>query len=137
MTTAARLGRNLLLRDGGTGGSPVIAAMRTTKFTIAGEKIDVTDKDSVGQYRELLAAAGIVSVSISATGLLHGNTQSTTLANRTIARSLDTYRLEFDNGDNLVGSFQLVNFEVAGDYNNEQTYAITLESGGSLTFTTV
>ena len=136
MTTAST-GRTLLLRDGALNTSAVIAAMRTTGFRIAGQTVDVTDKDSPSQHRELLAGAGASSVTVTAAGLLAGNSQSQTLVTRVLARSVDTYRLEFDNGDSIVGPFQLTQFEAAGDYNKEQTYSLTLESAGELTFTGV
>ena len=137
MTTSARTGRTLLVYDGTGTGTAVIAAMRSTSFTIQGSAVDVTDKSSPGQYRELLASAGKVSVSVSAKGLLSGSTQTQTLVTRALTRSVDKYTLAFDNGDTLAGPFQLVQFEAAGDYNNEQTYQIGFESGGSLSFTTV
>lgn len=136
MTQSARTGRSLLLADGTGGGATTIAAMRTTRFTIQGQAVDVTDKSSPSQYRELLAGAGTVSVSVSARGLLSGAVQSQTLVSRAIARSLDSYRITFDNGDVLEGSFQIVQFEAAGEYDGEQTYQLALESGGALTFTT-
>jgi TP901-1 family phage major tail protein len=135
MSTSTRTGRTLLLKDGLLVGSATIAAMRTTSFRIAGTTVDVTDKDSPSQHRELLAGAGVASVSISAAGLLTGNTQAQTLVTRTLARTADDYRLEFDNGDVITGKFQLVNFEASGEYNREQTYALTLESAALLTFT--
>lgn len=131
----ARTGRTLLLRDGGLSSSTIIAAMRTTSFRIEGQSVDVTDKDSPSQHRELLAGAGVSSVTISAAGLLTGSTQTQTLVTRALTRTTDTYRLEFDNGDVITGAFQLTRFEAAGDYNREQTYALTLESAGELTFT--
>jgi TP901-1 family phage major tail protein len=134
MTASARTGRSLLLYDG-LASDTLIAAMRTTSFTIQGAAVDVTDKSSNGQYRELLAGAGTVSVSVSAKGLLSGTAQTQTLVSRAIARSVDNYRLVFDNGDILEGAFQLVQFEASGDYNGEQTYQLSLESGGALTFT--
>lgn len=137
MTAAAKLGRNLLVRDGSGGGATVIAAMRETGFTINGAMVDVTDKDSAGQYRELLAGAGVVHVSVSAKGILSGQAQSHTLAGRALARALNTYRIEFDDGDSLEGPFQIVSFEASGRYDGEQVYALTLESGGALTLTTV
>lgn len=133
MPQSARTGRTLLLYDGL--GTTLIAAMRTTSFTIQGHAVDVTDKSSAGQYRELLAGAGQVSVAVTAKGILSGNAQTQTLVTRAINRSVDNYRIVFDNGDILEGPFQLVHFEAAGDYNNEQTYQINLESGGALTFT--
>src|SRR5262245_10991004 len=121
MTNQARTGRTLLVYDGiGTGG-PVIAAPLQTSCTIQGASVDGTDKSSTGQYRELLAGAGVVSVSISAKGLMSGAVQTQTLISRTIARSIDNYTLAFDNGDTLSGGFQIVQFEAAGNYNDEQT----------------
>ena len=136
MTSSTKTGRSLLLYDG-LSSTTLIAAMRSTSFTIQGAAVDVTDKSSSGQYRELLAGAGVVSVSISAKGLLSGAAQTQTLVTRALSRSVDNYRIVFDNGDILEGSFQLVQFEAAGDYNGEQTYQLSFESGGSLTFTTV
>ncbi len=135
MTSNAKSGRLFLLRDGSGGSAPVIAALRSTSFTISGDSVDVTDKDSPSQFRELLSGAGVVSVSISASGLLHGNSQTHTLITRTLNRSGNVYRLEFDNGDVLEGSFQIVNFEASGQYDKEQTYNISLESAGAITFT--
>ena len=136
MTSSARTGRSLLLYDG-LASTTLIAAMRTTSFTIQGAAVDVTDKSSSGQYRELLAGAGVVSVSVSAKGLLSGSAQTQTLVTRALSRTVDNYRLVFDNGDILEGAFQLVQFEASGDYDGEQTYQLALESGGALTFTTV
>lgn len=127
-------GKNLLLKVG-TGGSAVtIAAMRSTKFVINGETVDATSKDSAGM-RTLLADGGVAKLSVSATGLLSGNAQATDFIAKALARSLDSYRIEFDNADVIEGSFQLTSFEVAGDYNGEQTYNLSLESSGALTVT--
>lgn len=131
----ARPGRTLLLRDGLLAVSPVIAAMRSTSFRLDGQSVEVTDLSSPSQHRELLAGAGIASLSISAAGLLTGQTQTQTLVSRVLARSVDDYRLEFDNADVITGPFQLTRFEAAGDYSGEQTYSLTLESAGELTFT--
>jgi TP901-1 family phage major tail protein len=135
MTQSARQGRNFLLADGTGTGAAALAALRATSFTVQGGAVDVTDKSSAGGFRELLGSAGTVSVSISARGLMSGSTQTQSLLSRTLARSLDSYRLSFDNGDVLEGPFQIVQFEAAGNYNDEQTYQLALESAGSLSFT--
>jgi TP901-1 family phage major tail protein len=129
-------GKNLLLKMGTGGAAVVVAAMRSTRFSVNGETVDITNKDSNGM-RTLLDGAGVAKLSISASGLLSGNSQSTDMVSRTLARSLDSYRLEFDNGDVIEGAFQITSFEAVGDYNGEQTYSITLDSSGALTLTTV
>jgi len=127
-------GRSLLLKVGTGGSAVLVAAMRTTRFTVNGEAVDATTKDSNGM-RTLLPDGGLAKLTISANGLLTGIAQSTDLISRTLARSVDAYRLEFDNADVIEGNFQLTSFEVSGDYNGEQTYALTLESSGTLTLT--
>ena len=124
-------GRTLLLKTGTGGGAVTVAAMRTTRFVVNGETVESTNKDSAGM-RTLLDAAGVAKLTVSAAGLLSGSAQATDFITKTLNRTLDAYRLEFDNGDVIEGSFQTVQFEVAGDYNGEQTYALTLESSGSL-----
>lgn len=131
---AASQGRNMLVRDGTTVGAPVIGALRQTSFQATGAAVDVTDRSSAGQFRELLPGAGIVRVRIEATGLLQGATQSGVLLARTLARSSDGYRLEYDNGDALSGSFQLTVFVVRGDIAGAQIYQLTFESAGALSF---
>lgn len=127
-------GRTLLLKLG-TGGSAVtVAAMRSTRFAVNGETVEITNKDSAGM-RTLLDGAGTAKLSVNASGLLSGSAQATDFISRTLNRTLDAYRLEFDNGDVIEGSFQCVSFEATGDYNGEQTYSLQLESSGSLSVT--
>lgn len=127
-------GRTLLLKTGSGGGAVTVAAMRTTRFVVNGETVEITNKDSAGM-RTLLDAAGAAKLTVSASGLLSGNAQATDFITKALGRTIDAYRLEFDNGDVIEGSFQTTQFEAAGDYNGEQTYSLTLESSGSLTLT--
>lgn len=127
-------GRTLLLKTGSGGGAITVAAMRTTRFVVNGETVDTTNKESNGM-RTLLDGAGVAKLTISAAGLLSGIAQSTDFITKTLNRTIDPYRLEFDNGDVIEGSFQCVSFEATGDYNGEQTYSLTLESSGTLSLT--
>lgn len=129
-------GRTLLLKVGSGGSAVTVAAMRTTRFVVNGETVETTNKDSAGM-RTLLDAAGVAKLTISASGLLSGSAQTTDFITKTLNRTIDAYRLEFDNGDVIEGSFQTTQFEAAGDYNGEQTYALTLESSGTLAVTAV
>ncbi len=132
--TAASQGRTMVLRDGTGVGAPVIGALRQTGFQAAGAAVEVTDRGSAGQYRELLPGAGIARVRIEAAGLLQGASQSGVLMARVLARSVNSYRLDYNNGDVLSGSFQLTSFAVRGDVGGEQSYQLTLESAGALSF---
>lgn len=127
-------GRDFLLKLGTGGGAITCAAMRTTRFTVNGEAVEVTNKDSTG-WRELLAGAGKASVSIGASGLLSGSVQATDFIGRAMSRGVDAYTLFFDNGDQLAGNFQCTSFEAAGEHDGEQTYSLTLESAAAITLT--
>ena len=131
---AASLGRGFLLKVGSGVSAVTVAAMRSTSFTVNGETVDGTTKDSSGM-RELVEAGGSASMSISASGILSANAQATDFVNAVIARTLATYEITFDNADKISGSFQVTSFQATGDYNGEQTYSISLESSGALTVT--
>lgn len=130
MTLSA--GRALLLKVGTGTGATTVAAMRSTKFSIDGETVDATTKDSSGM-QTLLEAGGTARVTITASGLLSANAQATEFINRTLNRTLHAYRIEFDDGDVLEGTFQLTSFDASGDYNGEQVYSLKLESSGTIT----
>ena len=129
-------GRALLLKVGSGAGAVTVAAMRSTRFQINGETVDATSKDDNGMQR-LLSEGGTARVSVSASGVLSGSAQAAEFVNRTLNRTLHPYRLEFDDGDVLEGSFQMTSFEALGDYNGEQTYSLKLESSGAVTVTAV
>lgn len=126
----AELGRSFLLKLSGT----AIAGMRTTSFSINGETVDVTNKDSTSQARELLAAAGVSSMSITGAGVFVDDSNVITLRASAFARTLATYVMEFESGDTYTGSFQVSNVEQAGEYNGEVTYSATFESSGVIAF---
>ena len=131
---AAQVGRNFLLKVG-VGGSPVtVAGMRTTSLSVNGDTVDTTNKDSNG-VRELLAGAGVSSMSISASGILSASAQATTFITAVLARTIDAYTLLFDNDDKIEGNWQCVSFDASGEYNGEQTYSLQLQSSGTLTTT--
>lgn len=125
----------MVLKLGGAGTSgTTIGQLLTTSFTMNGEAVDVTNKDSAG-VRTLLAGAGVASLSISAEGYLDGTTTVGTLAGYVPAMSLNTYGLEFNSTDTIVGSFQLTSFGASGGHNDAQRYTLTLESSGAWTTT--
>lgn len=130
----AKAGKDFLLKDGTGTGAVTVAAMRTTSFSIEGEAVDVTTKDSAG-FRELLSGAGVTSMTVQAAGVLKAGTGLDTLLTRVRDKSVDLYTLNFGGADKIEGSFQITSFEASGEYNGEQTYSATLESSGSFTFT--
>ena len=135
---AAQKGISMLIKAG-DGGSPTeafttIAGLRSTSFTHNNESVDVTTKDS-GGYRELLAAGGTKSVSVSGSGVFTDAAVEDTIRASAFADSLNNYEFVFPNGDKITAAFQITSYERAGEHNGEETYSLSFESSGTVTFT--
>lgn len=128
---AASTGRAFLLKTGPGGTGATIAGLRSTSFNVNGEAVDVTTKDSPNNLRELLAGAGVSSLSVSGAGVMQSGTQDTYFINAVKDRLLATYSLVFGTGYVISGAFQVTSFEAAGEHNGEQTYTASLESSGT------
>lgn len=134
---AAEKGSAFVLKvgDGATDEAfTTVGGMRTTGLTINNESVDVTDKDSAGK-RELLAAAGVQSLSVSGSGVFKDSASEGTLQGYALADSIDNYEIVFADGDKYSGAFQISSLEYTGEYNGARMYSITLESSGAITFT--
>ena len=117
----------------GDGGAPAayatVAGMRTTQLSVNGEAVNVTHKGS-GGWRELLAGAGVRSVSVSAAGIFTGSAAEVRLRNHALAGTIEDYELSFESGEKMRGRFLVTRLDYAGDYNGERNYALGLESSG-------
>ncbi len=130
----AEKGLSFLLKIGAPAGTTV-AGLRATSFTLNGGSVDVTNKDSTGQWRELLAAASTISMSFAASGVFQDNSGVITMRASCIARTLDAYTLLFESGDTYDGTFQVTSIEQSGDFDGELNYSVSLESSGVITLT--
>ena len=134
---AAGKGRSFLLKSGDGEASEAfttIAGMRTNSFSMGNETVDVTTKDSAG-WRELLANAGTKSATVSGSGVFTDGVTQIGEQTKFLAGTINNYELIFENGDVLSGAFQITSFEYAGDYNNEQSFSVSYESSGAITYT--
>ena len=129
---AAEKGSAFLLKIGDGGTPPsyrTVAGLRTTQLSINGEAVAITNKDS-GGWRELLAGAGVRSVSVSAAGVFTGSAAEARVRANALAGPIDDYRLTFEGGETLTARFLVTRLDYAGDYNGERSYTIALESSG-------
>lgn len=131
---------SLLLLKVGDGATPTenfttVGGLRATAFTHNNQSVDTTNKDS-GAWRQLLDGAGTRSLSVSGSGVFTDSAAEETVRGFAMSNQIRNYRLTFGNGDTLTGPFQIVSYQRSGNYNNEETYALTLASAGAVTFTT-
>jgi len=129
---SAQSGAAFLLKVTDGGAPPTfntVAGLRTTQMSIAGQAVTITTKDSAG-WRDLLSGAGARTVSVSAAGVFMGSAAETRIRGNALNGTLDTYQLSFEDGSRMQGQFLVQKLEYAGDYNNERSYTIQLESSG-------
>jgi TP901-1 family phage major tail protein len=134
---AAQKGLLFLLQMGDGGGTEVftsIASARDTTFSFNNEVVDITDKSQNG-FREILAGAGMKSISVSVSGVFKDTAIEETFRASATAGSVVNYRIISGNGDYWQGPFIITSYERAGSYNGEETFSATLENAGQIGFT--
>ena len=135
---AAQKGAELLIKLG-DGASPesfdTIGGLRSSEITLNDEAVDVTTKDSSG-LRELLPNGGIHSMSVTGSGVFPDATSEQTLRTKMNATTFSNFKIEIPDLGNYTGKFMVESLSYAGEYNGEVTYSITLQSSGSVAFST-
>ncbi|HWU02225.1 MAG TPA: phage major tail protein, TP901-1 family [Novosphingobium sp.] len=130
----AQSGAAFLLKISDGASPPVfntVAGLRTTQMTIAGQAVTITTKDSAG-WRDLLSGAGARSVSVSAAGVFMGSAAESRVMALALSGTLCACQLSFEDGSKVQGNFLVQKLEYSGDYNNERSYTLTLESSGAV-----
>ena len=140
---AVQKGSSFLLKDNSSGTPATIGGLRSTSMTINGEAVDVTNKDSatftgssgndIG--RELGGNMGIRSMTISASGVFTDSAGENNLRGAAFTGTAVNYDLVFGDGSDVKGAFVVTSYERAGEFNGEETYSVTLESSGTVTYT--
>ena len=128
----AQKGREFILEVNDGNGYKPVGGFRSNSFTINGETIDVTSKDSNG-YRMLLEDAGIVSISTSGSGVFVGGDEFGLVHSKMFAQQHVDCRLTVPGFKIYTGNFAISLFEMSGEHNGEVTYSISLESSGPIT----
>lgn len=132
---------SIVLLKVGDGATPTesfttVGGLRTTSFTHNNQTVDTTNKDS-GAWRELLDGAGTRSITISGSGVFTDAASEETVRGFAMNNQIKNYQMTFGNGDSMSGAFQITSYQRSGNYNNEETYSLSLASAGEITFTTV
>ncbi|HUN12605.1 MAG TPA: phage major tail protein, TP901-1 family [Rhabdaerophilum sp.] len=133
---AAQRGKDILLKlDDGTGTFVSVAGLRTRKFALNAEAVDVTHSESAGRWRELLDGAGVRRASVTGAGIFC-DAQSDALVRQVFFDGLvRSWQLVLPDFGTIAGPFQVTALEYRGEHAGEMTFDLTLESAGALAFT--
>jgi TP901-1 family phage major tail protein len=133
---AAQKGKDLLLKiDDGTGSFVTVAGMRTQRLALNADTVDVTNADSIGRWRELLAGAGIRRASLAGSGLFKDAASDALVRQAFFDGTIVNWQVIVPSFGTIAGPFQISALDYRGDHTAEVTFELTLESAGALTFT--
>ncbi len=136
---AAQKGKDLLLKikPAGAGVFTTVAGIRSNRISFNSETVDTTHAESIGQWRELLAGAGVRSAGVSGSGIFKDQTADSDIQTAFFNGDILDWQIVIPAFGTIDGLFQISSLEYTGQYNGEMTYEIALESAGALTFTGV
>ena len=134
---AAQAGKDMLLKIG-DGGEPegfvTVAGLKARTIGLNARTVDVTDADSSGRWRELLAGAGAKSCSVSGQGIFRDAASDAMVREVFFEQAARTWRLILPDFGVIEGPFLVAALEYAGDHAGEATFALNLASAGELSF---
>lgn len=132
----AQKGKDLLLKldTTGSGGFVTVAGLRSKRLAFNAETVDVTDAESAGRWRELLAGSGVQRASVSGAGIFKDAASDAAIRTRFFGSEIAAWRFVIPDFGTVEGPFQITALEYSGAHDGEVTFEIALESAGSLGF---
>lgn len=130
----AQMGRDLLLKLDSLTGFETVAGLRATRIALSSGMAETTTAESPGRWRELLAGAGVQSVSISGSGVFKDAASDARLREAFFAGTAPLCQIVIPDFGTLEGRFLISGIEYAGRHDGEATYEVTLESAGAIGF---
>jgi len=133
---AAQSGKDMLLKldQTGSGSFVTVAGLRTRSLAFNAAAIDVTDAESAGRWRELLAGGGIKRAAVAGSGIFKDASSDATIRSLFFAGTIRNWQLILPEFGTVEGPFQIVALEFAADHAGEVTFELALESAGAMGF---
>jgi len=134
---AAQKGLDVLIKIGDPvtpGQFVTVAGLQSKTITLNAETVDVTDSDSVGRWRELLAGAGVKSCAVAGNGVFKDQPSDGHMRALFFGTQIDDFELTIPGFGTLTGLFQITTLEWGGEHAGEATHSLSLESAGPITF---
>lgn len=132
---AAQRGRDILLKiEDGADGFISVAGLRARTLSLNARTVDVTDGDSSGQWRELLAGAGVKSAAVSGQGIFRDAASDALIREAFFEQAARRWQLVVPDFGVLSGPFLVAALEYAGEHEGEASFALSLASAGAVSF---
>ena len=124
---AAQRGKDLLIRIATSGGFVAVAGLRARQIAFNAEAVDVTNADSAGRWRELLAGAGVRRAALSGSGVFRDEASDARLRQVFFDGTLESFQIVVPAFGTLEGLFQITSLEYRGDHAGEVTFDMALD----------
>lgn len=133
----AQKGRDLLLKidQTGTGTFITVAGLRSHTLSFNAAAVDVTHQESAGQWRELLAGAGLRSAGVRGSGIFKDAASDAAIRSVFFNGQIRDWQVIVPDFGTVEGPFQISSLDFGGRFDGEVTFDLSLESAGELTFT--
>lgn len=133
---AAQKGKDLLLKldADGAGDFMTVAGLRSRSLAFNAASVDVTNAESAGHWRELLAGAGVKRASLAGAGIFKDADSDAVVRQLFFDGAIRAWQVTIPDFGTVDGPFQITALEFAGRHDGEVTYDIALESAGQLGF---
>ena len=131
----AQKGKDLLLKIDDGGSFVTVAELRSKRIAFNSETVDITDADSAGRWRELLAGSGVQRAAVSGSGIFKDAQSDALMRQRFFAGEIADWQLAVPDFGTVEGPFQITSLEYTGSHDGEVTFEVALESAGAIGFT--
>ncbi len=133
----AQKGKDLLLKlDGdGSGNFVTVAGLRSKRLAFNSATVDITDAESAGRWRELLAGSGVRQAAISGSGIFKDADSDAQMRTKFFAGDISDWQFTVPGLGVVQGAFQITSLEYTGAHDGEVTFDVALESAGEIDFT--
>lgn len=131
----AQKGKDLLLKIENAGSFVTVAGLRSRRIAFNSETVDITDADSAGRWRELLAGAGVQRAAVSGSGIFKDAQSDALMRQRFFAGEIVDWQLAVPDFGTVEGPFQITALEYTGSHDGEVGFEVALESAGAISFT--
>jgi TP901-1 family phage major tail protein len=133
---SAQKGKDLLLKvDNGSSSFVTVAGLRTRALTFDAAAVDITNADSAGRWRELLAGAGVKRAGLTGSGVFKDDASDELVRGLVFDGVIRNWQVIVPDFGTIEGPFQVTSLQYGADHQGEVTFDLSLQSAGALTFT--
>ena len=134
----AQRGRDMLVKIANLAGDYItVAGLRTKTLTFNASTVDITDHDSVNQWRELLPGSGVKTADISGAGVFKDADSDALVRTAFFEQSQLLCRFVLPDFGQIEGAFLINRLSFAGTFGGEATYEISFSSAGAANFAAI